>query len=147
MVRAQIKVLIIFFLCIYVIASCVASKASSEETTTSNLLSQNFSTGWSGTATQRHGNSTVAAVNNTYIKSDDVSLKDDASLTEAQLQDGFTSNHSFKYWHWNNYNSTVSSTVTVTGADGEATTQIRTYSSTGCGSINCGSYQSDQTNK
>jgi len=115
---------------------------SAEETTTSNLLSQDFSTEWSGTATLRHGNGTVAAVNNTYIKSDDVSLKDDANLTEAQLQDGFTSNHSFKYWHWNNYNSTVTSTVTVTGADGEATTQIRTYSSTGCGSINCGSYQS-----
>ena len=115
---------------------------SAEETTTSNLLSQDFSTGWSGTATQRHGNSTVAAVNNTYIKSDDVSLKDDANLTEAQLQDGFTTNHSFKYWHWNNYNSTVTSKVTVTGADGEATTQIRTYNSTGCGYINCGSYQS-----
>ena len=114
-----------------------------EETTTSNLLNQNFDSGsWSGTATQRHGSSIVTAVNNTYIKSDDVSLKDDANLTEAQLQDGFTSNHSFKYWHWNNYNSTVKSTVTVTGADGEATTQIRTYSSTGCGSINCGSYQS-----
>jgi hypothetical protein len=115
---------------------------SAEETTTNNLISQDFSTGWSGTATQRHGNSTVAAVNNTYIKSDDVSLKDDANLTEAQLQDGFTSNHSFKYWHWNDYNSTVSSKVTITGADGEVTTQIRTYSSTGCGSINCGSYQS-----
>ncbi len=115
---------------------------SAEETTTSNLLSQDFSTGWSGTATLRHGNGTVAAVNNTYIKSDDISLKDDANLTEVQLQDGFTSNHSFKYWHWNNYNSTVKSTVTITGADGEATTQIRTYNSTGCGYINCGSYQS-----
>ena len=116
--------------------------SSAEETTTNNLISQDFSTGWSGTATQRHDNSTVAAVDDTYIKSDDVSLKDDANLTEAQLQDGFTSNHSFKYWHWNNYNSTVTSTVTVTKADGEATTQIRTYNSTGCGYINCGSYQS-----
>ena len=120
--------------------------SSAEETTTNNLISQDFSTGWSGTATQRHGNSTVAAVNNTYIKSDDVSLKDDANLTEAQLQDGFTSNHSFKYWHWNNYNSAVTSTVTVTKADGEATTQIRTYNSTGCGYINCGSYQSGSDN-
>ena len=119
---------------------------SAEETTTNNLISQDFSTGWSGTATQRHGNNIVAAVNDTYIKSDDVSLKDDANLTEAQLQDGITSNHSFKYWHWNNYNSTVTSTVTITGADGEATTQIRTYSSTGCGSINCGSYQSGSDN-
>jgi len=115
---------------------------SAEETTTSNLLSQDFSTGWSGTATGRHGNSTVAAVNDTYIKSDDVSLKDDANLTEAQLQDGFTSNHSFKYWHWNDYDSTVTSKVTITKPDGEATTQIRTYNSTGCGYINCGSYQS-----
>jgi hypothetical protein len=85
--------------------------SSAEETTTNNLISQDFSTGWSGTATGRHGNGTVAAVNDTYIKSDDVSLKDDANLTEAQLQDGFTSNHSFKYWHWNNYNSTVTSKV------------------------------------
>jgi len=120
----------------------ILTTSSAEETTTNNLLSQDFSTNWSGTATGRHGNSTVAAVNNTYIKSSDVSLKDDANLTEAQLQDGFTSNHSFKYWHWNNYNSTVKSTVTITGADGETTTQIRTYNSTGCGYINCGSYQS-----
>ena len=140
--RSKIKILLILFFSCYLVISCIASKANSEETTTNNLISQDFSTGWSGTATQRHGNSTVAAVNNTYIKSDDVSLKDDANLTEAQLQDGFTSNHTFKYWHWNNYNSTVTSTVTVTGADGEATTQIRTYNSTGCGYINCGSYQS-----
>ena len=131
-----------FIVSILLLMMLILTTSSAEETTTNNLISQNFSTGWSGTATGRHGNSTVAAVNNTYIKSDDVSLKDDANLTEAQLQDGFTSNHSFKYWHWNNYNSTVTSTVTVTKPDGEATTQIRTYSSTGCGYINCGSYQS-----
>jgi len=125
-----------------VLLTILTLTTSADEVTTNNLISQDFSTGWSGTATQRHGNSTVAAVNNTYIKSDDVSLKDDANLTEAQLQDGFTTNHSFKYWHWNNYNSTVTSKVTVTGADGEATTQIRTYNSTGCGYINCGSFQS-----
>jgi len=140
--RSKIKAIAILFFSGYLLASCFASRVGAEDVTTSNLLSQDFSTGWSGTATQRHGNSTVAAVNNTYIKSNDVSLKDDANLTEAQLQDGFKSNHSFKYWHWNNYNSTVTSTVTVTGADGEATTQIRTYNSTGCGYINCGSFQS-----
>ena len=120
----------------------LAGTTSAEETTTNNLLSQDFSSKWSGTATGRHGNSTVAAVNNTYIQSDDISLKDDANLTEPQLQDGFTTNHSFKYWHWNDYDSTVTSTVTITGADGEATTQIRTYSTDGCGSINCGAFES-----
>jgi len=130
------------FIVLTILLMMLTLTTSAEETTTNNLISQDFSTGWSGTATQRHDNSTVAAVNNTYIKSDDVSLKDDANLTEAQLQDGITSNHSFKYWHWNNYNSTVTSKVTITGADGEATTQISTYSSTGCGYINCGSFQS-----
>jgi len=125
-----------------VLLTILTLTTSADETTTNYLISQDFSTGWSGTATQRHDNSTVAAVNNTYIKSDDVSLKDDANLSEAQLQDGFTSNHSFQYWHWNNYNSTVTSKVTITKADGEVTTQIRTYNSTGCGYINCGSFQS-----
>ena len=68
-----------------VLLTILTLTTSADETTTSNLLSQDFSTGWSGTATQRHGNSTVAAVNNTYIQSDDVSLKDDANLTEPQL--------------------------------------------------------------
>ena len=120
----------------------LAGTTSAEETTTNNLLSQDFSSKWSGTATGRHGNSTVAAVNNTYIQSDDISLKDDANLTEPQLQDGFTTNHSFKYWHWNDYDSTVTSTVTITGADGGETTQIRTYNTDGCGSINCGAFES-----
>jgi len=120
----------------------LAGTTSAEETTTNNLLSQDFSSKWSGTATGRHGNSTVAAVNNTYIQSDDISLKDDANLTEPQLQDGFTTNHSFKYWHWNDYDSTVTSTVTITGADGGETTQIRKYNTDGCGSINCGAFES-----
>ena len=120
----------------------LTTSIKSEETTTNNLLSQDFSSKWSGTATQRHGNGVVAAVNNTYIQSDDISLKDDANLTEPQLQDGFTTNHSFKYWHWNDYDSTVTSTVTITGADGGETTQIRTYNTDGCGSINCGAFES-----
>jgi hypothetical protein len=129
-------------LLLIVLLTVLTLTTSAEETTTDNLISQDFSTGWSGTASLRHGNSTVAAVDDTYIKSDDVSLKDDANLTEVQLQDGFTSNHSFQYWHWNNYNSAVTSKVTITKADGEVTTQIRTYNSTGCGYINCGSFQS-----
>ena len=74
----------------FLILTLIILSAKAEETTTNNLLSQDFSSKWSGTATGRHGNSTVAAVNNTYIQSDDISLKDDANLTEPQLQDGFT---------------------------------------------------------
>ena len=119
----------------------ISLTSNAEEVTTSNLLDQNFDNGsWSGTADGRHGSNVIAAHNDEYIVSDDISLADDANLTQEQINDGFTTNHSFKYWHWNNFNSTVQSTVTVVGSDGETTTQTRTYNSTGCGYINCGSY-------
>jgi len=119
----------------------LTTSIKSEEVTTSNLLDQNFDNGsWSGTADGRHGSGTIAAHNDEYIASDDISLRNDANLTQEQINDGFTTNHSFQYWHWNDFNSTVQSTVTIVGSDGETTTQTRTYNSTGCGYYNCGSY-------
>ena len=59
--RSKIKAIAILFFSGYLLASCLASKLGAEETTTNNLISQDFSTGWSGTATQRHGNSVVAS--------------------------------------------------------------------------------------
>ena len=114
--------------------------SNAEEVTTSNILNQNFDSGeWSGTATDRHGSNTIAAHNGDYIQSDSYSLTTDVGLTETQIQNGFTTNHSFKYWHWNDYDSTVQSTLTITG-ENETITQNRTYDSLGCGFINCGSY-------
>jgi len=96
---------------------------SAEEITTNNLLNQNFdSNSWSGTADGRHGSTVIAAEHDTYIESEDISVKNDAGLTELQMQNGFTTNHEFQYWHWNTYESNVKSTVTITGADGETTT-------------------------
>jgi hypothetical protein len=119
----------------------LSTTVNSDEITTQNLLDQNFDNGgWSGTADGRHGSSVVAAEHDVYIESSSISLRTDASLTEEQIQYGFTTNHSFEYWHWNDYSSNVRSTQTIIGADGETVTQIRNYSSTGCGYINCGSY-------
>ena len=113
----------------------------SEVITTNNLLDKNFDAGsWSGSADGRHGSNIIAAEHDTYIQSNDISVKNDANLTELQLQNGFTANHQFEYWHWNTYESNVKSTVTITGADGETTTQIRNYASDSCGSNNCGSF-------
>ena len=113
----------------------------SEVITTNNLLDKNFDAGsWSGSADGRHGSNVIAAEHDTYIQSNDISVKNDANLTELQLQNGFTANHQFEYWHWNTYESNVKSTVTITGADGETTTQIRNYASDSCGSNNCGSF-------
>ena len=114
---------------------------SAEEITTNNLLDKNFDAGsWSGSADGRHGSNVIAAEHDTYIQSNDISVKNDAGLTELQMQNGFTTNHEFQYWHWNTYESNVKSTVTITGADGETTTQIRNYASDSCGSNNCGSF-------
>ena len=113
----------------------------SEVITTNNLLDKNFDAGsWSGSADGRHGSNIIAAEHDTYIQSNDISVKNDANLTELQLQNGFTANHQFEYWHWNTYESNVKSTVIITGADGETTTQIRNYASDSCGSNNCGSF-------
>jgi hypothetical protein len=123
------------------ILSTLITSIKSEEITTKNLLDTNFDNGsWSGTADGRHGSTVIAAEHDTYIQSNDVSVKNDANLTEVQLQNGFTTNHQFEYWHWNTYESNVKSTVTITGADGETTTQIRNYNSDSCGSFNCGDY-------
>ena len=113
----------------------------SEVITTNNLLDKNFNNGsWTGTADGRHGSNVIASEHDTYIQSDDISLKNDANLTELQIQNGYTTNHEFEYWHWNTYDSSVKSTVTITGANGETTTQIRNYNSSSCGSVNCGDY-------
>jgi hypothetical protein len=113
----------------------------SEVITTNNLLDKNFDSGsWTGTADGRHGSNVIASEHNTYIQSDNISLKNDANLTELQIQNGYTTNHEFEYWHWNTYDSSVKSTVTITGANGETTTQIRNYNSSSCGSFNCGDY-------
>ena len=113
----------------------------SEVITTNNLLDKNFDNGsWTGTADGRHGSNVIASEHDTYIQSDDISLKNDANLTELQIQNGYTTNHEFEYWHWNTYDSNVKSTVTITGANGETTTQIRNYNSSSCGSVNCGDY-------
>jgi hypothetical protein len=125
------------------ILSTLITSIKSEEITTKNLLDTNFDNGsWSGTADGRHGSTVIAAEHDTYIQSNDVSVKNDANLTEVQLQNGFTTNHQFEYWHWNTYESNVKSTVTITGADGETTTQIRNYNSDSCGSFNCGDFSS-----
>ena len=119
----------------------LSTTLNSAETITQNLLDTNFDNGgWSGTADGRHGSSVIAAEHDVYIKSNSISLRTDASLTEEQIKYGFTTNHSFEYWHWNTYGSTVQSTQTIIGADGETITQIKTYNSTSCGSLNCGSY-------
>ena len=106
---------------------------------TGNLLNQNFNTSdWSGTnKTSRHGNGTIAGVHGKYVEST-ISLGD--TLTESQINNGWTSTLGGDIWHWNNNSSTTTMKQTITNADGTVTTQIRNVANTGCGYINCGDW-------
>ena len=59
--------------------------------TTNNLVSQDFTTGWSGTnVDSTHGSGTIAGVDGEYVVSDSVSLSTDVGLNKPTFNNGFT---------------------------------------------------------
>lgn len=111
--------------------------------TTGNLLNQTYFNGstpingWSGTNDHSHGDSIIAGVHGEYLENT-ITLGD--TLNQSQMNGGWTSTFGSDIWHWNNYQSTVKMTQTITGADGSVTTQVRDVVSSPCGGINCGDY-------
>lgn len=55
----------------------------------------------------------------------DVDLVGDGKLTQAQINEGFTSTMSADIWFWNNQENTFTLKQTITAADGTVTTQTR----------------------
>ena len=55
----------------------------------------------------------------------DVDLVGDGKLTQAQINEGFTSTMSADIWFWNNTENTFTLKQTITAGDGTVTTQIR----------------------
>ena len=111
--------------------------------TTGNLLNQTYFdgttpiNGWSGTNDHSHGGSIIAGVHGEYLENT-ITLGD--TLNQSQMNGGWTSTFGSDIWHWNDYQSTVRMTQTITGADGSVTTQVRDVVSSPCGGSNCGSY-------
>ena len=111
--------------------------------TTDNLLNQTYFNGttpingWSGTNDHSHGGSIIAGVHGEYLENT-ITLGD--TLNQSQMNGGWTSTFGSDIWHWNDYQSTVRMTQTITGADGSVTTQVRDVVSSPCGGNNCGSY-------
>ena len=111
--------------------------------TTGNLLNQTYFNGstpingWSGTNDHSHGGSIIAGVHGEYLENT-ITLGD--TLNQSQMNGGWTSTFGSDIWHWNDYESTVRMTQTITGADGSVTTQVRDVVSSPCGGSNCGSY-------
>ena len=90
--------------------------------------------------THNHGNNIGAMVNGDHLMHPGVSLADDVNMTEAQIQNGWTSTLGADIWHWNTSTSTTTMTQTITDSAGNVTTQTRDVVLGSCGGMNCGSY-------
>ena len=108
--------------------------------TTSNLVSQDFTSGWSGTNIDTtHGSGVIAGVNNEYIESNSVSLND-SNVNKNSLNNGFEITGSSKIWFWNSNSQSVTQSIKVTDDNGNLTTQNRTISGT-CDTFNGCAYE------
>lgn len=108
--------------------------------TTSNLVSQDFTSGWSGTNIDTtHGSGVIAGVDNEYIESDSVSLND-SNVNKNSLNNGFEITGSSKIWFWNSNSQSVTQSIKVTDDNGNLTTQNRTISGT-CATFNGCAYE------
>ena len=90
--------------------------------------------------THNHGNNIGAMVNGDHLMHPGVSLANDVNMTQAEIQNGWTSTLGADIWHWNTATSTTTMTQTITDSAGNVTTQTRDVVLTSCGRINCGSY-------
>ena len=90
--------------------------------------------------THNHGNNIGAMVNGDHLMHPGVSLSNDVNMTQAQIQNGWTSTLGADIWHWNTSTSTTTMTQTITDSAGNVTTQTRDVVLTSCGRTNCGSY-------
>ena len=84
------------------------------DTTTGNLINQDFTNNsWSGTnQSSRHDNNTIAGINSKYVEST-ISLRD--TLTQEQINGGFSSTLGADIWFWNNRELSVVMKQTIGG--------------------------------
>ena len=123
------------------------SMSIGQEVTTNNQLPQQFFNNnqehneWTCTdPTHNHGNNIGAMVNGDHLMHPGVSLSNDVNMTQAEIQNGWTSTLGADIWHWNTSTSTTTMTQTITDSAGNVTTQTRDVVLTSCGRMNCGTY-------
>jgi len=118
----------------------ILTLTTSKAETTNNLVSQDFTSGWSGTNIDTtHGSGVIAGVNNEYVESDSVSLND-SNVNKGSLNNGFEITGSSKIWFWNSNSQSVTQSIKVTDDNGNLTTQNRTISGS-CATFNGCAYQ------
>ena len=108
--------------------------------TTDNLVSQDFTSGWTNTGNSYHGSNTIAGHHNGTVESDSVSLNAEG-INKESLNEGFSITGSAEVWFWNNETQSVTQTIKTVDDNGEVITQNRTLSGT-CATWNGCSYGS-----
>ncbi len=108
--------------------------------TTNNLVSQDFTTGWTNTGNTYHGSSVIAGHHDGTVVSDSVSLNAEG-INKESLNNGFSVTGSAEVWFWNNYSQSVTQTIETVDDNGQTITQNRTISGT-CGTWNGCNYGS-----
>jgi hypothetical protein len=95
--------------------------------TTGNLVSQDFTTGWTNTGNSYHGSNTIAGHHNGTVESDSVSLNAEG-INKESLNNGFSITGSANVWFWNSETQSVTQTIKTVDDNGEVITQNRTLS-------------------
>ena len=108
--------------------------------TTGNLVSQDFTSGWTNTGNSYHGNNIIAGHHNGTVESDSVSLNAEG-INKESLNEGFSITGSANVWFWNNETQSVTQTIKTVDDNGEVITQNRTLSGS-CATWNGCSYGS-----
>lgn len=92
--------------------------------TTGNLVSQDFTTGWTNTGNSYHGSTTIAGHHNGTVESDSFSLNS-LDINKESLNEGFTVTGGADIWFWNSYSQSVTQTIKTVDDNGNILTQTR----------------------
>jgi hypothetical protein len=140
--------LIILGLIVYFLLDWFSSSLKAEVVTTNNLLNQTFTTSnnWQGQLSGNHGTGIIAGENGGYVETiNDISLKNDVGLTEAQIQNGWIGNQSAQAWFWNDNTQDLTMKQIVTSSSGSTVTQTKIVTGS-CATYNGCTFQATGNN-
>ena len=140
--------LMLIGLIVYYLLNWFSNSLKAEVVTTNNLLNQTFTTSnnWQGQLSGNHGTGIIAGENGGYVETiNDISLKNDAGLTEAQIQNGWIGNQSAQAWFWNDNTQNLTMKQIVTSSSGSTVTQTKIVTGS-CATYNGCAFQATGNN-
>jgi hypothetical protein len=140
--------LILIGFLVYFLLSWFSNLIKAEVVTTNNLLNQTFTTSnnWQGQLSGNHGTGIIAGENGGYVETiNDISLKNDVGLTEAQIQNGWIGNQSAQAWFWNDNTQDLTMKQIVTSSSGSTVTQTKIVTGS-CATYNGCTFQATGNN-